>query len=71
MAKFEISKQNLNIEKPPIIWLNTLVFLITFVVAAIGVPLYAYSYGFSLSIIIAAIVALCFCELSITAGYHR
>jgi len=60
-----------NKEKPPIIWLNLLVFLITFLIAAIGVPLYAYYQGFSLGIIVAAIVALCFCELSITAGYHR
>jgi len=58
-------------EKPPIIWLNLLVFLITFLIAAFGVPLYAYYQGFSLGIIVAAIVALCFCELSITAGYHR
>ena len=58
-------------KKPPIIWLNVLVFLITFLVAVIGVPLYAYYNGFSLSIIITAFIALCFCELSITAGYHR
>ena len=61
----------LNTEKPPIIWLNFLVFLITFMVAAIGVPIYAYFEGFSWSMIVAAIIALCFCELSITAGYHR
>lgn len=57
--------------KPPLIWLNVLVFLVTFLVAAIGVPIYAYFVGFSLPIILAAIVALSFCELSITAGYHR
>jgi len=57
--------------KPNIIWLNVLVFTITFAVAAIGVPLYAYIEGFETSTIIAAIVALSFCELSITAGYHR
>jgi len=65
------SKSEPNQEKPPIIWLNLLVFLITFLVAAIGVPMYAYFEGFSLGIIVAAIIALCFCELSITAGYHR
>ncbi len=57
--------------KPKLIWLNVLVFSITFVVALIGVPLYAYLEGFETSTIIAAIIALCFCELSITAGYHR
>lgn len=59
------------VEKPPIIWLNVLVFLITFLVTLIGVPLYAYFQGFSMGLIVAAVVSLCFCELSITAGYHR
>jgi len=58
-------------KKPRIIWLNFLVFSITFAVAAIGVPLYAYLVGFEISTIVAAIIALSFCELSITAGYHR
>ncbi len=58
-------------QKPAIIWLNLLVFLITFLVAAIGVPWYAMTQGFSTELIIAAIIALSFCELSITAGYHR
>jgi len=58
-------------KKPNIIWLNTLVFSITFTVAAIGVPWYAYSVGFEISTIVTAVIALCFCELSITAGYHR
>jgi len=58
-------------QKPPIIWLNLLVFLLTFTVTIIGVPIYAYFEGFSIGLIIAAVVSLCFCELSITAGYHR
>lgn len=58
-------------QKPAIIWLNLLVFLITFLVAAIGVPIYAYFSGFGLGLILTAIISLCFCELSITAGYHR
>jgi len=60
-----------NDEKPNIIWLNVLVFSVTLLVSLIGVPLYAYFQGFSVGIIIAAIVSLSFCELSITAGYHR
>lgn len=76
MTSDKSSKQNRNQVtlkngKPAIIWLNVLVFLITFLVAAIGVPLYGYFSGFSISLIIAAILALSFCELSITAGYHR
>ena len=62
--------KNIN-KKPNIIWLNVLVFSITFLVSLIAVPIYGYYSGFSLGIIIAAIIALSFCELSITAGYHR
>jgi stearoyl-CoA desaturase (delta-9 desaturase) len=57
--------------KPRLIWLNIAVFSITFLIAAIGVPLYAYFVGFQLSTIILAILATGFCGLSITAGYHR
>ncbi len=57
--------------KPAIIWLNTLVFSITFAIAAIGVPLYAWLVGFSGSLVIAAVVATAYCGMSITAGYHR
>jgi len=58
-------------KKPRLIWLNILVFSITFLVAIIGVPIYAYFFQISSSVIIAAVIAVCFCELSITAGYHR
>ena len=71
MAISSVKQTDSNENKPPIIWLNVLVFLITFVIAIIGVPLYAYFEGFSIGVIVAAILALCFCELSITAGYHR
>lgn len=62
------SKQN---QKPKIIWLNVSVFTITFLVSLICVPIYGYYSGYSLGIIVTAIIALSFCELSITAGYHR
>ncbi len=58
-------------KKPKIIWLNVLFFSVTFVIAAIAVPIYAYFVGFEKSTIIATIIGICFCELSITAGYHR
>lgn len=58
-------------KKPNIIWLNVSVFSITFLVSLIAVPIYGYYSGYSLGIIVAAIIALSFCELSITAGYHR
>lgn len=57
--------------KPPFIWINVLFFLLTFLVAAIGVPFYQMQYGFSWALIVVAFLCLSFCELSITAGYHR
>ena len=56
--------------KPKLIWLNVLVFSITFLVAVIGVPLYAYFIGFNLSTVV-AVLATGYCGMSITAGYHR
>lgn len=58
-------------EKPPIIWLNTLVFSITFIVAIVGVPLYAYSVGIGAAFWWVMFGTACFAGLSITAGYHR
>ncbi|MCK7458880.1 fatty acid desaturase [Idiomarina aminovorans] len=60
-----------NSEKPPIIWLNTLVFAITFIVAVVGVPLYAYSVGIAAAFWWVMLGTACFAGLSITAGYHR
>lgn len=58
-------------EKEPIIWTNVLLFSLTFAVAAIGVPAYAVLVGFSWTEIIATILCLGYCGMSITAGYHR
>lgn len=58
-------------KKPPIIWLNTSLFSITFLVAAIGVPWYLISAGFSWSLLIAFVVLAIYAGISITAGYHR
>ncbi|WP_318460985.1 fatty acid desaturase [Photobacterium leiognathi] len=58
-------------QKPPIIWLNVAVFSVTFLVALVGVPLYAYHYGFDWIQITMLLVAFSFCGMSITAGYHR
>lgn len=57
--------------KPKLIWLNILVFLVTFLFAAIAVPYRAFTHGFDAVEIIAAIVCFCYCGMSITAGYHR
>jgi stearoyl-CoA desaturase (delta-9 desaturase) len=58
-------------KKPPIIWLNLSVFVITFIIAIIGVPYWALHHGFSNTIIIATIISFIYCGMSITAGYHR
>ena len=57
--------------KPRLIWLNVSVFVITFLVAAIGVPYWAFIHGFSNLVIIAAIISFIYCGMSITTGYHR
>ncbi|MGM0526214.1 MAG: fatty acid desaturase [Pseudomonadota bacterium] len=60
-----------NNAKPPIIWLNTLVFLITFVIAAVAVPWYAMAVGIDGAFWWVMFGTLCFAGISITAGYHR
>ncbi|MDA0148259.1 acyl-CoA desaturase [Vibrio sp. LaRot3] len=57
--------------KPPLIWLNILLFLSTFTLSVIVAPWYGYTYGYQIEHLIALIVAFSFCNLSITAGYHR
>ena len=57
--------------KPPILWTNVFVFLSTFLIALIGVPVYGYVYGFGLEHVIATVLALGYAGMSITVGYHR
>lgn len=57
--------------KPPIIWLNVSVFIITFLVAAIAVPYRAMTHGFDSTEITLTILCFIYCGMSITAGYHR
>ncbi|MEW6984372.1 acyl-CoA desaturase [Colwelliaceae bacterium 6471] len=58
-------------KKPRIIWLNAMVFLITFLFAAIAVPYRALTHGFDGTEIIVALLCFIYCGMSITAGYHR
>ncbi|WP_194437132.1 fatty acid desaturase [Vibrio fluminensis] len=58
-------------EKPPLIWLNVSLFLLSFVFAVVVTPWYGYHYGYSIEHWVWLIVAFSFCNLSITAGYHR
>ncbi|MGF1682831.1 fatty acid desaturase [Photobacterium minamisatsumaniensis] len=57
--------------KPPFIWFNVAIFAITFSIAAIGTPIYAFYIGFDWVQVLMLIAAFSFCGLSITAGYHR
>ncbi|MCU4676381.1 fatty acid desaturase [Catenovulum sp. 2E275] len=58
-------------KKAPISWLNLSIFLITGLIALLLVPWYAFTVGFTLTEIVATILCLGFCGMSITAGYHR
>ncbi|MDT7526454.1 fatty acid desaturase [Pseudidiomarina sp. GXY010] len=58
-------------EKPPIIWLNALVFAITFGITVVAVPWYAITHGFSTALIVGMLATIGFAGISITAGYHR
>ncbi len=58
-------------QKPKLLWLNISVFAITGLITLVGVPTYALTRGFDGWQIAAMIIAIGFCEVSITAGYHR
>jgi stearoyl-CoA desaturase (delta-9 desaturase) len=57
--------------KPEPLWLNITVFTLTGLITLIGVPAYAFIHGFDGWQIAAMIIGIAFCEISITAGYHR
>ncbi|MGR5064712.1 acyl-CoA desaturase [Photobacterium sp. DNB22_13_2] len=57
--------------KPPVLWLNVTIFALTFLVAVIATPLYAYFVGFDGVQWLMLLIAFSFCGMSITAGYHR
>jgi len=58
-------------QKPPLSWLPISVFVISGILTLFGVPYYAFAYGFDGWQIAAMIGGIVFCEISITAGYHR
>ncbi|MGB5405288.1 MAG: fatty acid desaturase [Thiogranum sp.] len=58
-------------QKPKLIWLNVLVFTMTGLITLFGVPAYALTHGFDGWQVAAMITGIAFCEISITAGYHR
>jgi len=57
--------------KPPIIKTNVAVFIVTGLIALVGMPLWAINYGFDAFEILVTVVLFFFTGMSITAGYHR
>lgn len=58
-------------EHAPRIWVTTILFSTTFLLAVTAVPLYGILVGYSLTQWVLFILFLAFCGFSITAGYHR
>ncbi|MBB1314488.1 MULTISPECIES: acyl-CoA desaturase [Aliivibrio] len=57
--------------KPPIIWLNVFIFTSSLLLALVATPIYAYYNGLGTEHWIWLLLTFSFCNLSITAGYHR
>jgi len=58
-------------ENAPRIWVTTILFSVTFLIAITAVPAYGILVGYSLAQWLWFVVFLAFCGFSITAGYHR
>ncbi|WP_339389869.1 acyl-CoA desaturase [Vibrio neptunius] len=58
-------------EKPPLIWLNVTLFLSSFIVAVVVAPWYGFEFGYEAEHWLWLLITFSFCNLSITAGYHR
>ena len=57
--------------KPPLLWMQTILFSSTLLIALIGVPWYGISHGFTWSAWLGFVLILGANGMSITAGYHR
>lgn len=58
-------------KKPPLIWLNVFIFSFSMLLAVVAVPLYGWYAGYGSEHWLWLLATFCFCNLSITAGYHR
>ena len=58
-------------EQAPLNWVTTPVMTLTPLAALIAVPWYGLTAGYSVASVIAFVVVLWLCGISITAGYHR
>src|SRR5215475_1314392 len=57
--------------KPPLIWVNALMFVLTAAIALISVPWYGLTHGFTAADVIVALLFATASGMAITAGYHR
>lgn len=58
-------------KKPPLIWLNVVLFSVSFLLAIVAAPWYGFANGYGFEHWIWLLVLFSFSNLSITAGYHR
>ncbi|WP_110430069.1 fatty acid desaturase [Glaciecola sp. KUL10] len=58
-------------KKPPLIFTNVILFIVLTLIAVVGTPLWAISYGFDWFEIGVTIFLFYFTGMCITAGYHR
>ena len=56
---------------PPLLWVQTILFASTFLIALIGVPWYALAVGFDWTAWLGFVLFCGATGISITAGYHR
>lgn len=57
--------------KPPLIWLNVFIFSFSMLLATVAAPWYGFEFGYGSEHWIWLLIMFSFCNLSITAGYHR
>ncbi|USD67775.1 fatty acid desaturase [Vibrio sp. SCSIO 43136] len=57
--------------KPPLIWLNVFIFSFSMLLAVVAAPWYGLTQGYSVWHWVWLVITFSFCNLSITAGYHR
>lgn len=58
-------------QRPPLLWFNIFIFVLSFVLACLVTPWYAYTHGLGWEHFAWFVIAFSFTNISITAGYHR
>ena len=58
-------------QNPPFIWLNVVIFASSMLLAVVVAPIYFISNGITVAHWLWLLITFSFCNLCITAGYHR